>query len=77
MAKPVQGPKEQQKQKHTDDSLYKTPFVEKQTHTLQNTWLLMPVLLKYQVTFVLLSHPYGRIHLSSSEKEFKGEFSAP
>lgn len=69
MAKPVQEPKEQQKWKHNEDSLYNISFVEKQTHTSQNTWLLMFVLLKYQVTFVLASHPYGRIHLNSSEKE--------
>lgn len=36
MAKPVQGPKEKQKQEHTEDSLSKTPFVEKQAHPLQN-----------------------------------------
>lgn len=69
MAKPVRGPKEQQKQKHTDDSLCNTPFAEKQTSTLQNIQLLMSALLKYQVTFAYLSHPYGRIHLSSSERK--------
>jgi len=68
-AKPVQGPKEQQKRKHTD-SLCKICFVEKQTHTSQNIWVLMSVLSKYQVIFGLLSHPYRRIHLSSSEMAF-------
>lgn len=30
----------------------------------------MSALLKHQVTFVLLSHGYGKIHLSSSEQEY-------
>lgn len=69
MAKPVQGPKERQKQEHTEDSLSKTLF-EKQTHPLQNPGYQYLSFQKHQVNFVHLSHLYGRIHLSSSELEF-------